>query len=78
MSLADALRQETAPNKEKCQVALVRAQLNDTDLATLNMALANPKVSAAAIARALTDIGHPTKQHTMTRHRRGDCSCAAE
>mgnify|MGYP003327818511 FL=1 len=77
MSLADALRQETAPNKEKCAVALVRAQLNETDLATLNAALANPTVSAAAIARALTDIGFPTKQHTMTRHRRNDCSCDA-
>lgn len=31
--------------------------------------------TSAAVSRWLHSLGHPVKQHTIDRHRRGDCNC---
>lgn len=76
MSLRDQIEAESTIKKGPlCSVALLLTDLDDVDAATLVEALADPKVPATAIDRALLKEGHRMGAHNLQRHRRGDCSC---
>jgi hypothetical protein len=74
MSLASALG--TPPTRRRdCKVKDIVDQLAPEDREILNRAWSTH--SADAIAKALTEDGHPVAASTVTRHRLGRCSCAA-
>ena len=45
------------------------------DVATLNAALADKDITAAAIGRALRSIGVDVSAFSVRRHQKGECSC---
>ena len=78
MDLAAALAGESGGQKRSiCNVRLLLDELDAADHAALIAAMADQKLSGAAISRALAVIGHSVRQHTIQRHRRKDCGCGA-
>lgn len=77
MSLAAAIAASKTPGGQTCTTRVVRGQLTPSDQADLDTALADESTSTAAIARALTSIGHKISASALQRHRRGDCGCDA-
>ncbi len=75
MSLADALARELTPPGPKCSVAYMMKRLDPSDLATFTTALANADITAAAISRALRNVGEEVSAFSVNRHRKGECSC---
>ena len=74
MTLAERL---TATNVgepgPRCTVCVLLAELTDADRATLSDALAGDVYTSRQIADALTAEGHPVRNNTVARHRRGVC-----
>ena len=74
MNLADALNTEFRANhKPKCSTCILLTSLDKADAAALQTALADPKFTGAAIARALRSQNHIVGQANLMRHRRGEC-----
>ena len=71
--LADAIKAETRGTGTKCGVKALN--LAKDIRADLDAALADTTVTAAAIARALTSLGHQVSRSTIARHRSGECQC---
>jgi hypothetical protein len=61
-----------------CSIRTVLNSLPPGARTKLEVALENPAISSAAISKALRKrIGSDAPmQHTVSRHRRGDCSCS--
>ncbi|MBN0040222.1 hypothetical protein JN535_08585 [Cellulosimicrobium cellulans] len=76
MSLADLHETTPRPPRSVCSVAKILDTLDDNDRAWLNAVLEDPEETGAAIGRTLTRAGHPIAGTTISRHRRGDCTCA--
>ena len=75
MALADAIAAATQKPGTLCTIGRVRDALDDADRAALDAALADPKITAQQIMRALRAEGHEATRSPMERHRRGDCAC---
>lgn len=82
MSLAAALAAETAtplkgPPCRFREYGLLDEDgpLDDVDRLVLADYLADPKVTHAAISRALQAEGFKVGQGTVARHRKGECQC---
>lgn len=75
MSLASAIAREMQPPGPKCAVATVIKLMDPDDVATLNAALADKDITAAAIGRALRSIGVDVSAFSVRRHQKGECSC---
>lgn len=75
MSLADALARELTPPGPKCAVDYLMKRLDPDDLATLTKALRTKGVTAAAISRAVRNVGEEVSAFSVNRHRKGECSC---
>jgi hypothetical protein len=85
VSLAAALAAETAvplkgPPCRFREYGLLEADgpLSDDERAVLTAYLADPKVSHAAISRALCSEGFKVGQGTVARHRKGECQCEVQ
>ena len=77
MSLAAAVAEHATLKKgPPCTVMLVRDKLSREDQNDLDRLIADRSVTSAAIERGLAKLGHKLTQHTVARHRRGDCGCA--
>jgi hypothetical protein len=76
MALADAIALAAQKPGTLCTVGRVRATLNADDQAALDAALADSRVTAQQILRALRAEGHEATRSPIERHRRQDCSCA--
>ena len=75
MSLADALDSEGARRKgPTCSVSGILAALDDADRESLLAAFASTQPSSA-ISRALATVNVQVASTTLSRHRRGECSC---
>jgi len=75
MSLADALDREGARRKgPTCSVSGILGALDDDDRAALLASFASTQPSTA-ISRALTTINVQVAPTTLSRHRRGECTC---
>lgn len=75
-SLFDSIVAENAVKKGPvCSVQGVLANLSPEDAAGLIAAFANPDIKNTAIRRALADRGMKLTDHTVSRHRRGECLC---
>lgn len=75
MSLASAIAREMQPPGPKCAVATVMKLMDPDDVATLNAALVDKDITAAAIGRALRSIGVDVSAFSVRRHQKGECSC---
>lgn len=75
MALADAIRNATRKPGGKCTIATLYEQLDSMDAEALTSALADPRIPASAILRALTAEGHEVTRAPVERHRRGECAC---
>ncbi len=75
MSLASAIAREMQPPGPKCAVATVMKLMDPDDVATLNAALSDKDITAAAIGRALRSIGVDVSAFSVRRHQKGECSC---
>lgn len=71
--LADAIKVETRGSGSRCTVETLK--LAKDIRADLDAALADAAVTSAAIARALTSLGHQVARSTIARHRSGECQC---
>ena len=75
MSLLDALNSEVAARKgPQCSVAGILNGLDDDDRAALLAAFASTQPSTS-IVRALATVNVQVAATTLSRHRRGECSC---
>jgi HJR/Mrr/RecB family endonuclease len=70
----DLVKAESQKPGTECRVATILRALDKAERAELVEALQS-SFAAAAIARALTKMGHDCGPTTITRHRRGDCVC---
>ena len=70
----DLVKQESQKPGTECRVATILDGLDKAERTELQAALVG-HFSAAAIARALTKMGHEIGPTSVTRHRRGDCLC---
>jgi len=68
MSLRDRLQQ--APPKTQCLTCRYLNTLPKDDAAELAAAIANPNITGAAIAAALTLEGYPVGEGSVQRHRK--------
>lgn len=57
----------------KCVFNRMRQELDGEDIAALNTLLESR--GHIDIARELTSAGYPMSEHTVRRHRKGDCMC---
>lgn len=76
MNLAEELLAGPPP-RTQCHTGAVLRRLDDDMQAAVLAALANPDVQSTHIARTLTKYGHKVSQHSVQRHRRGECGCEA-
>ena len=73
----DLVKAEAQKPGTECRIATILRSLDKTEKAELEAALQS-HFAAAAIARALTKIGHECGPTTITRHRRGECICGKD
>ena len=75
MSLIDALNEESAARKgPPCSLIAVLAALDAADRAAL-VAAFNSTQPSTSISRALLTVNIRVAPTTLSRHRRGECSC---
>ena len=75
MDFAEALAREMVASQKPCKVTKILNVMSDEDSAAVRAALANPDVQTTAILRALNTTGHKVGSSTLSRHRRGGCTC---
>lgn len=84
MSLIDALG---APAVEVhhgpyCRIAVILGRISEAEGVALKAALATEPedggLTGSELAERLRKNGHPIRQHTIDRHRRGGCVCAPD
>lgn len=73
MSLANRLSQR--PGLGPCRLGRIMVELSKKDHEALQSALGDPDVSTHRIYRVLREEGFVLSYSTVSRHRRGDCSC---
>ncbi len=73
----DDLVRASRPRRSVCSVAKVLALLDAKDREVLDAAMTNDAITHSAIAIVLTAEGHDIQQGTISRHRRGVCTCGA-
>lgn len=74
------IKQHEARSKNRCRVKAILEMLEKDDRHDLEVAMADPSISAGAIARALCARGvdlNPNGER-IRLHRRGLCGCARQ
>lgn len=74
MSLRDELESNIRKPGAKCRVATIIAEAGE-DSREIAELVNDVTVPASALARVLQKHGHMVADHSITRHRRGDCNC---
>lgn len=64
------------PRGPACTVAVIIATADPETAQLFTAALANAYAPSTAIAKAITDRGHPISANVVQRHRRGECRCS--
>ena len=75
MGLLDDFRNEPSRVSAQCRVEIIRSAMTTADVTDLDDALADVTITAAAIERVLARKGIKIKSASITRHRRGECTC---
>lgn len=57
----------------RCVFSRIRAEFDQEDNAVLNELLSSR--GHLAVAREMTAAGFPMSEHTVRRHKKGDCMC---
>lgn len=76
MGLLDEFKNEPVRTGTFCRIQVIREQLTPQEFTDLEQALADRQITAAAIERVLARKNIRLQQNTITRHRRGECTCA--
>lgn len=63
------------PTRPVCTIHKIMRALDPKDRDVLTAAFSNPEITAVAIGAVLKANGHDVTQHTVARHRRGQCTC---
>lgn len=58
-----------------CAIRDLVARLDKPDQVILTQAIANPEWSSKGLARELSARGLSISDHSIIRHRKGECSC---
>lgn len=66
---------EASKPAPKCGVTLAKQNLDESDAADLDAALADQRITNAVIAKALQARGFNVADQAIARHRRGVCAC---
>lgn len=77
MGLMDEISAHNAPQPRSCVIGSTLSELDAKDAADLEACLADPGITHAAIAKALSNRGfkvHPAGKQ-VARHRKGECEC---
>lgn len=74
MSLRDEVERSICKPGAKCRVATILVDAGD-DREEITSLVNDVNVPASALARVLQKHGHMVADHSITRHRRGDCNC---
>lgn len=77
MSLFDEIVGENVRPGPVCGIARIRGQLGPTEQGELDRALADPNLTATAIARVLRKRHFIIGDDSVRRHRKPDCACVA-
>ena len=75
MGLMDEFKAEGTRPRLQCRVKLVLDALTAPEQTDLLNALKDPVITAAAIERVLQRKDFKLPAGTITRHRRGECTC---
>lgn len=75
MGLLDDFKNEPSRTGTLCRVQIVCGQLSETEATELLEAVADKTITAAAIERVLNRKNLRLQASTITRHRRGECTC---
>lgn len=75
MGLLDDVQRRASIVQRKCTVAVIFDVLDENDRADLRHALADPGISTLAILEVLKQRGHRIAATTITKHRKGVCTC---
>lgn len=75
MGLLDDFKNEGVRPRVRCQVTVILDSMTEADAADLKAALGDVTVTGAAIERVLQRRGVRLSQNSITRHRRGECTC---
>lgn len=74
MSLSDRIAEYQPPRiGAACKTCSLLASLSDKEAAALRVALDDPRISNAGLARILKEEGYQIQETTVRRHRRGEC-----
>ena len=74
MALRDELESNIRRPGARCRVEAILQQAGkDSD--EIKELINDVSVPASALARLLQKHGHMVADHSLTRHRRGDCNC---
>jgi hypothetical protein len=74
MSLRDEVESSICKPGSKYRVGTILAGAGD-DRDEIKSLVNDVTVPASALARVLQKHGHMVADHSITRHRRGDCNC---
>ena len=75
MGLLDDFRNEPVRTGTYCRIQVIKEQLSDAERDDFDQALADRGITAAAIERVLARKSIRLNQNSITRHRRGECTC---
>lgn len=80
MSLSiDAFKEASKQKKgPSCTFGVLRGSFDEKDRAVLDEVMADESYTSAGIARKLRELGHNIGEHTVSKHRRGDCLCGRD
>lgn len=59
-----------------CKIGVAASELSPEDNEILNVALADPKWTTSALAKALNERGLQLGETVLRKHRKKDCACA--
>lgn len=77
MGLLDDIKAEVTRQGPVCSVGILIDDLSPEDSKELQLAFEDRSIPGTAILRALKARGHiKFTDHTIQRHRRGECSCS--
>lgn len=74
MSLIDEIR--AAQRNNTCRVEQILAGMEDCEAEELRQALTDPVLYHTTISAVLTRRGWQISEHVISKHRRGECTCA--
>lgn len=78
MGLLDEIKTASNRGKKQCKFAQTLDTLDKQDKAEVEMAMADPMISVAAVTRVLQQHGYQVSVTNCRDHHRGVCCCVSK